>query len=292
MKIINFGSLNIDYVYSVDHLVLPGETLASQDMQVFPGGKGLNQSIAIARAGGNVSHAGMYAEEGTFLYDILKKNNVDVSALKKVNAPNGHAIIEVNKQGENSIILFGGTNELIDRKFVDSVFENVESESILLIQNEISSIGYIIEKAKEAKCRIVFNPAPMNDLVFDYPLELVDTFVVNLTEGQMMSGKNEPKEILSVLNYKYPNAKVILTLGSKGSYYSFKNEQSFIKTSKVKNVIDTTAAGDTFIGYYLAGISDGQSDITALEVASIAAAKSVQKKGASVSIPFASELNE
>ena len=290
MKIINFGSLNIDYVYSVDHLFLPGETLASQDMQIFPGGKGLNQSIAIARGGGKVVHAGIYSEEGTFLYEILKKNNVDVSKIKMVNATNGHAIIEVNKQGENAIILFGGTNKLVGKSFVDSVFDNIESDSIILIQNEISSIGYIMEKAYEAKCKIVFNPAPMNISVFDYPLDLVDTFIVNLTEGQMMSGEKEPDQILNILGSKYPNAKIILTLGVSGSCYVYKNENFFIKASKVDKVVDTTAAGDTFIGYYLAGITDGDSVIKSLENASMAAAKCVESKGASVSIPFAFEI--
>ena len=290
MKIINLGSLNIDYVYKVDHLVLPGETLSSDNMQIYPGGKGLNQSIAIARAGGEVMHAGMYSEEGSFLYTILKDNNVDVSVLKKMDTSNGHAIIEVDKHGENSIILFSGTNELIDEDYIDSVFENVQSDEIVLFQNEISSIAYAMRKTKEAGCKIAFNPAPMNDKVFQYPLKLVDILVVNLTEGKMLSGENEPADILSSLNTKYPNAKIILTLGNSGSWFSYKDEKFHIEASNVDKVIDTTAAGDTFIGYYLANVSNVMQDKKALEIASYAAAICVTRNGAAVSIPSVKEL--
>ena len=285
MRIINFGSLNIDYVYAVDHFVQPGETILSNNMQIFPGGKGLNQSIAISRAGGNVTHAGMYSQEGNFLYDMLNIEGVDISVLKKVNASNGHAIIQVDKYGENSIILFSGTNGMIDENYINEVLKNIQGDEMFLFQNETSLIAYAMKKIKEHGCKIVFNPAPMNDKVKEYPLEYVDVFIVNKTEGMGLSGESESDEILKSLNSKYPNAKIILTLGENGSWYSFEDEKFHVSAYKVDYVVDTTAAGDTFIGYYIANISNGVSDKQALELASRAAAICVTKNGAAVSIP-------
>ena len=290
MKIINFGSLNIDYVYSAENIVKKGETIASYSLEQFPGGKGLNQSIAIARAGGRATHAGMYSHEGQFLHDILLSSGVDVSKLKKMNAANGHAIIQVDSVGENSIVLFAGTNDMIDEEYIDTVLSGVTGDEIILFQNETSGIAIAMKKAKELGCKIAINPAPMNKKVMDYPLDLVDIFVVNLTEGQRLSSQIKPSKILDALCEKYPKAKVILTLGSKGSWYSKGEEKFFIKANKVRNVVDTTAAGDTFIGYYLANISTGMSDHKALLIATQAAAICITRKGAAVSIPHSDEL--
>lgn len=290
MKIINFGSLNIDYVYSVDHFVKPGETISSDNMEIYPGGKGLNQSIAIARAGGSVIHSGVFSDDGVFLYNMLKNNNVDVSTLKKVKSSNGHAIIQVAKNGENSIILFTGTNGMIDESYIDKVIEKTVGNEIVLFQNETSSIGYAMKRAKDRGCMIAFNPAPMNSKVHTYPLELVDILIVNRSEGMLLSGKEETSEILSSLNSKYPDAKIILTLGKNGAWYSYKNVRFYIPIYPEDSLVDTTAAGDTFIGYYLAGISNGIIDEEALYFATKAAAVCVSRKGASVSIPFKDEI--
>ena len=291
MKIVNFGSLNVDYVYSVEHIVKQGETISSVNMEQFPGGKGLNQSIAIARAGGNVAHAGMYGNEGHFLHDIMLNSGVDITSLKKVSAANGHAIIQVDSNGENSIVLFAGTNDLIDESYIDTVFKDLTGDEIILFQNETSGIGMAMKKAKEIGCSIAFNPAPMNDKVLDYPLDMIDLFVVNLTEGQVLSSKKEPTDILDVLAEKFSKAKVILTLGAQGSWFSSGDERFYIKANKVDNVVDTTAAGDTFIGYYLANISKGISDHKAILLATKAAAICITTKGAAVSIPKSCDLD-
>ena len=116
MRFFSLGSINIDYVYSVEHFVEAGETLSSDDMQIFPGGKGLNQSIALARAGAKVLHGGFVGNGGEFLVDILKESGVDTSRMQTVNGPSGHAIIQVNKQGQNCILLFAGTNHTLTKE--------------------------------------------------------------------------------------------------------------------------------------------------------------------------------
>ncbi len=290
MKILNFGSMNIDYVYSVDHFVLPGETLSADSMQIYPGGKGLNQSIAIARAGGSVIHAGRYGQGGAFLRDLLHEDGVDTSNLESMEVSNGHAIIQVDAQGENCILLFGGTNEMIDEDFVDDVLAKAHGDEIVLFQNEISSISYAMKKAKESGCTIAFNPAPMNDKVLAYPLSLVDILVVNQTEGEVLSGQKTPETILDALKEAYPETKIILTLGSKGAWFTYKDTTFHVPACTVEKAVDTTAAGDTFIGYYLAHISKGFCDKEALELATKAASICVTREGAAVSIPNNNEL--
>lgn len=289
MRIINFGSLNIDFVYKVDSFVKPGETISSISMEKFAGGKGLNQSIAISRAGGNVVHAGFFGSEGVFLRDMLKGSGVDISLLTVANVTNGHAIIQVDNRGENSIVLFAGTNGMIDEKYIDEVLKNATSEELVIFQNETSSIDYAMQKCKQKGCKIAFNPAPMNKKVLSYPLELVDIFIVNFTEGQLLSGENESQEILDALAKKFPDAKIILTLGSDGSWFSHRDERFHINAFKVKNVVDTTAAGDTFIGYYLSNMNR-MGDKGALEIASKAASVSIGRMGAAVSIPKIADL--
>ena len=123
MKILNFGSCNIDYVYSMDHIVRVGETQSTYQLEIFPGGKGLNQSIAIARAGASVYHAGCIGSDGEMLTELLTKSGVNVSYVRTVDAKNGHAIIQVSAKGENSIFLYGGSNEMISESFIDFVLE-------------------------------------------------------------------------------------------------------------------------------------------------------------------------
>lgn len=285
MKVINFGSLNIDYVYKLNHIVKPGETISSMKMRKHAGGKGLNQSLAIARAGGEVVHAGFYGIGGEFLFEILKKDGVDVSYLEKKDELNGHAIIQVEKTGENAIVLYEGTNGKINKKYIDKVLDNVVGNEYILFQNEISEISYAMREAKKKGCSIVLNPAPMNQKVFEYPMELVDILIVNKTEGQMLAGKEKEEQILDYFVLKYPKTKVILTLGDKGAWFMKGIKRFHVKAKKIKRIIDTTAAGDTFIGYYLTFLGKGYNDKQALEIAAKASSICIGIEGASSSIP-------
>ena len=286
MRVLNFGSLNIDNVFSVQEFVRPGETLAAKSFSRGAGGKGLNQSIALARAGVSVFHAGKIGPDGIFLKETLSSDGVDVSFVDVADDEfTGSAMIQVSSSGENCIVLYGGANQNISREQIDRVFEGFSSEDILLIQNEINSLDLIMNKASEKGMRIFFNPAPMAGNVFDLPLNSVDTFIVNEIEGAMLARSED--DVLDILHQKYPDSHILLTLGSRGAFYLAKGECSpiFSPACHVEKVIDTTAAGDTFTGYFISGIIRGLSPSDALSLAAQAAALCISSPGASSSIP-------
>ena len=171
MKVLNFGSLNIDFVYRVRDFVRPGETISAASFARFPGGKGLNQSIALARAGARVLHAGAVGTDGGFLVDLLRENGVDCSLVAVIDdTPTGHAVIQVADSGENSIVLYPGANHRIADELIDRALALTAPGDILLLQNEISAMPEIMRRAAERNLRIFFNPAPMTGAVAAYPL--------------------------------------------------------------------------------------------------------------------------
>jgi ribokinase len=289
MKILNFGSINIDYVYDVNHFVKPGETIASKGFQTFIGGKGCNQSVALAKAGVNVFHASNISESGLFIQSQLEKWNVNTQFINVVLEATGHAIIQVNAEGENAIIIHGGANQTITKVQIENTLNHFGNGDILLLQNEINAIPEIIEKAKSRGMKVFFNPAPMTENVHNFPLSLIDVFIINETEGEGLTGEKEIEKILATMQTKFPESATLLTLGKNGSIYLDKNERIKIAAKKVK-AIDTTAAGDTFIGYFMAGLEKGLSIKAALELATEAAAITVTRKGGSVSVPFLNEI--
>ena len=284
MKILNLGSINKDFFYSVNDFVKPGETIPSIRYNVKVGGKGLNQSVGISKAGQKIYHAGIINKDDTFILDKLKKWNINCENIVLGDNPTGHAIIQVDKNGENSIIIHGGANHDFDIKFIKSVLSKFDSGDILVLQNEINNIKEIIDRAHHKKMKIVFNPAPFNNEILSYDLNKISTLILNQTEGEALSKEKKPDGILKVLNSKFNNTEIILTLGEKGSLYSFKDELLKIKAHKV-DTIDTTGAGDTFIGYYVAGIASEISKKNNLNRASEAAAIATTKLGGAESIP-------
>ncbi|MBR6719941.1 MAG: ribokinase [Clostridia bacterium] len=291
MKILNFGSCNIDYVYSLDHIVTPGETLASDNLNIFPGGKGLNQSIALARAGAKVFHAGCVGEGGEILTDILKESGVDTSLIKKLDVKNGHAIIQVNKDGENSIFLYSGSNSMITEEYVTGVLENFEEGDILLLQNEINNVSYIVEQAYKKNMCVIFNPSPFNEKIEEIDFNHLSYIILNSGEMKRLSGKPFAKDSISFIKSKYPKLKIMLTMGKYGCVYIDETTEAYHDTFDVK-VIDTTAAGDTFTGYFIKGIADGEGIQNVLEKASMASAIAVSRKGAAPSIPEKEEVEK
>jgi len=285
MKILNIGSINIDYVYEVDDFVKSGETIPSNNFKVFLGGKGLNQSVALAQAGSQVFHAGNINIKDDNIKKELIKWNVNIDYIKEVDESTGHAIIQVNKSGENSIIIHGGANRAFESSQIDKILQNFNRGDILLLQNEINKIPEIIEKAKNRGMKIFFNPAPMTKEVLNYPLSLVDYLIVNESEAKKLSKNNiDFDEIIYYLKNKYSNTSILLTLGEKGSIYSNTNEHFKCEAVKVK-ALDTTAAGDTFIGYFTSYLSKKKEIKDCLLIASKAASICVTKKGGAISIP-------
>lgn len=290
MKFLNFGSLNLDMVYSVDHTVRPGETVASAKLDYFCGGKGLNQSIALARAGAKVFHAGCVGEDGKRLTDKLTENTVDVSFVHTSKLPSGHAIIQVDKNGQNSILIFGGANREITHEQIKKVLFDFSSGDRLFLQNEINGIADIIDTAHEKGMEIVFNPSPFGAEIKSFPLEKVTWFVVNETEAQELTGQSDPQKALDAFSEKFPKSNIVLTLGGDGAY-CFADGRLYHRDIFRVPVVDTTAAGDTFLGFFFALLNDrGVED--ALRYASAASAIAVSRSGASASIPTLDEVED
>ena len=290
MKILNFGSLNIDYVYQVEHLVRPGETLSSKDRKVFAGGKGLNQSIAMARAGAKVHHAGIVGEEGAFLTDILRRNDVDTDFIKHEKGQStGHAVILVDQLGQNSIILYGGTNQRQSKVHMEKILEQFDKGDYLVLQNEINELGFLIDKAFEKGMKVILNPSPMNDEIQTLDFNKIAMLILNEVEGRDLTGKEDAQEILHSLAKDYPSMTVVLTVGVNGAYYKSSVESIFQRAYEVKT-IDTTGAGDTFTGFLIASLSRGESVEKSMNIAAKASAISVTRNGAEASIPSILEV--
>ena len=284
MKILNFGSINKDFFYSVNDFVRPGETISSNGYDIMIGGKGLNQSVGISKAGVKVYHAGIINKDDTFIIDKLKSWKINCDNILLSDNPTGHAIIQVNKKGENSIIIHGGANHDFNLKSIKSILSKFETGDVLLLQNEINNIDEIIDRAHYKKMKIIFNPAPFNNDILKYDLNKINTLILNQSEGEGLSNEKIPNKILKVLNNNFKNTEIILTLGEKGSLYSYKDELIKIRAHDVKTV-DTTGAGDTFIGYYVAGFASKMNKKDNLNRASEAAALTTIKLGGAESIP-------
>ena len=292
MRVLNFGSLNTDYVYRIDEFLLPGETKPALSRSIIPGGKGLNQSVALACAGAEVYHAGIIGNDGKLLRDFLLDKGVRVDYLLSEDDVGGHTIIQVDKKGQNKIILYGGTNRKFTKDFVDKTLADFGKDDILLVQNETNLVDYIIERASVKGLKTVFNAAPIGKEVIGYPLELVDWLIVNEVEGAVLAGTTEPDGILKNLGERYKNSTVFLTLGPDGCRCWSKDGVVKMKAIPVEHVVDTTAAGDTFIGYLIQAYICGLSMRDAMLKAQIASSLSIQKLGAATSVPSSAEVEK
>lgn len=291
MAVINIGSLNIDNVYFVPHFVRPGETLHASRLEKHAGGKGLNQSIALSRAGVRVKHAGMVGNDGSSLLDTLREGGVDISLMETVDGPNGHSFIQVQQDGQNAITLFGGSNMAYHKAFILSVLEKSNpAEDVILLQNEINDLPFVIEQAKTRGFRIVFNAAPCGEEVKNYPLEMLDLLIINEIEGEILSGEKNPERAIQALNKIYPNTGVVLTLGEHGVRYARGSEFISVPSVRVEDVVDTTSAGDTFTGYFMSAWLKNEPVEACLELACRASSLCIQRAGSSSSVPFIAEV--
>ena len=292
MKVLNLGSLNIDYVYEVNHFVRAGETQGSLNMETFCGGKGLNQSIALRRSGIEVWHGGAVGfDDSKMLLDTLEEAGVKTSLINRKNSKSGHAIIQKINSGENCILLHGGANHMITKEDVAFTLGNFQYGDYIILQNEISEMSYIIESAHKKGMKVIFNPSPISKEIMNYPLEYVDYFILNEIEASDICNGHglEGIELIEKLHNLFPTSKIVLTLGEKGSIYKDAEAVYHQPIFKVK-AVDTTAAGDTFTGFFIGALVSGKSIEEALELAAKASAITVTKNGASVSIPTMEEV--
>ena len=289
MKLLDFGSLNIDHTYQLPHLVRPGETLASDSYHKSEGGKGFNQAVALAKAGQEVYLAGAIGQDGLFLRDYLQELGVHTEHLCVLDAPTGHAMIQLDTEGQNCIILFGGTNGMITETMIDEVLADFGAGDYLLLQNEISHVDSIICAAHAKGMHIILNPSPMSPELLTWPLELVEWFILNEIEGADITGKTQPEEMLDELLRRYPACHVVLTLGERGSVYADATQRMY-QSIVSAHTVDTTAAGDTFTGYFIHALLQGEAIQQALKTAACASAITVSRPGAGRSIPAAEEV--
>ena len=291
ISILNFGSLNIDRVYHVASFVRPGETVSSLRYDRIPGGKGLNQSVALARAGAHVFHAGKVGSDGKFLVELLRRDGVNTDWVAENGSVTGHACIQVDENGQNCIVLHGGANREITVDEVHQVLDAFHAGDWLVLQNEISCLPEIIQAAAERGLVIVLNPSPITPDLLKMDLSPVSYLLLNETEGKDLTGETQPQKITAALLGRYPNLKIVLTLGGDGALYADAASSVSVPACSVQ-AVDTTAAGDTFTGYFIAAVSAGEPVREALIRASQAAAIAVSRPGASISIPNKQELDD
>lgn len=292
MKVLNIGSLNLDKVYDVSHFVGAGETILSDEYSEFIGGKGLNQSIALARAGAEVCHAGAIGFDGLPLIQVLSESGVDVHLIKQIQTVSGHAVIQ-RAGGNNCIIVYSGANGCLTSLDIDHMLDEFEAGDILLLQNETSSVAEAILKAKSKGMKVAFNVSPITKQVEHYPLDQVDYFLVNEIEAAALAQikQKDYVAILESLSARFPKSAIVMTVGSDGAYYRDANTLIFCEAFRTATV-DTTAAGDTFAGFFLASLASGKSNEQAMHLAAAAAALAVGREGACNSIPWMADVHQ
>ena len=313
-RILSIGSINLDEVFIVPHFIRPGETMACLSFERFVGGKGNNQSTALARAGAEVHHAGKIGADGRFAVELLRESGVDASRVIEAAMPTGRALIQVDPSGQNCILLFGGANRAIGTADIDAFLSGWGKGDSVLFQNEISALPYAMERAKKQGLRIYLNPSPADEVIQTLPLEAVDCFILNEIEGALLAGKEligeglagedsmaggkdsalsvaeQGEKVLLALRKRFPQADIVLTLGAAGACYSGKDGTKLTVPAAPVKPVDTTAAGDTFTGYFIAALLRGEQPAVAMKEATAAAGICVTRKGAVVSIPRRDEV--
>lgn len=292
MKLLVYGALNIDLIYPVNHIVIPGETVKASSLEKSAGGKGANQAAAAAKAGADVCLAGKIGGDGRFLLSLLEPCGVNTGHVTVGSGSTGHALIQLDKNGQNAIIYYAGENGEITVLEAEKVIAAFGEGDIISLQNELPHAPQMMKAASKRKMKICYNPSPWDEKILGFPLELVDTFIVNEIEGPALAGLplgTPLDEVLACLTKQYPGREIILTAGKDGAYYGCggSREKGNIIDLPVE---DTTGAGDTFTGYFLAARMKGRSVSDALNIACKAASIAVSRKGALSAIPFRDEV--
>lgn len=291
MSILVFGSMNIDKTFYLPHWIRCGETLQSSRLTIHAGGKGANQAVALAKAGADVSIAGTIGTDGHWVRQRLEAYGVNTELVRESeHITTGTADILVDEQGKNGIVLYGGGNQANDKEYIDSVFTHFGTEDWVVFENEINNLPYLYGKAIDAGIWICLNASPMDPSLLELPLKQTAILVVNEIEGASLAGITGTfSEILEALVVKYPGTEIVLTVGKDGSIYGYKEER-FSCPIVPTTVKDTTAAGDTFLGYFLAMRERGRGAREAMDIATKASSITVSRCGSMDSIPEMAEL--
>jgi len=291
-ELVNLGSLCIDKVYAVPDIVRAGETVLGRAPVRHAGGKGLNQSLAAARAGVRVVHVGCIGADGVWLKELLAGAGVDVDGVRVCpELETGHAVIQVAPGGENAIVIVGGANRSIQSADIDRAIDRARADGWLLLQNEVNDIEAILRAAREAHVRVAFNVAPVDGSEDGYPLDSVELLLLNEIEATRLAGEDRPARALERLTRERPAQHVLITRGAAGLLYGRGNERLQLAAFPVQ-AVDETGAGDAFIGYLMAAWLQGAPLLERLRRASAAGALAVVSAGAAAAIPTADAVNQ
>jgi len=296
-NIVVVGSCNTDMVVKSHRLPVPGETVLGGAFMINPGGKGANQAVAVARLGGKVTFISktgndLFGKQSIEMYDEQKINTDFI--FSDPNLPSGVALIMVDMNGENCIVVASGANASLSPQDIDKAKHVIESADILLMQLEIpmETVEYAAKLAHDKGIKVILNPAPAAFLSNEL-LACLYAIVPNKTEAEMLSGikvsdLKSAKQAADIIGAKGVDI-VVITLGSKGALIKDGNIYHNIEAEKI-DAVDTTAAGDTFCGALSVGISEGMTIVEAVKMANIAAGITITREGAQAAIPYRKEL--
>ena len=283
MTIFNLGSINIDHIYRMEHLPRPGETLMAAEVSSVLGGKGANQSIAAARAGADIRHIGAVGALDGWTLETLVAAGVDTTHTLSLPGPSGHAVIYVDAAAENTIVLFGGANQQIAQDQIDAALAKAKPGDWFLLQNETNLGTHAAAKAAALGLKVCYSAAPFDPGAVRGVLPFTDLLIVNEIEERSI------REAMPDLSARLDQIAVVTTLGRKGARYADPRQRLEVAAYAV-DAVDSTGAGDTFLGYLLAAIDAGAGIEVALKRASAAAAIKVSRRGTSSGIPNQTEV--
>jgi ribokinase len=285
MAILNLGSINADMVYAMPHLPAPGETLAAGGLQKFLGGKGANMSVAATRAGSEVKHIGAVGADGVWAVERLADYGVDVEHVARLDTPTGHAIIAVDQDGENLIILYPGANRELTMAQLDRAIAQAAPGDILVLQNETNLQAEAAERGKAKGLRVCYAAAPFDAAAVQAVLPHLDFLILNEVEAeQLRQATGKTPADLGVRD-------VIITLGAKGARHIDGASGAVLDVPALPvTAVDTTGAGDTFTGYVLSALDRGLSMADAMAEAARAGALMVTRRGTADVIPTRQEV--
>ncbi len=279
-----FGSINVDHVYGLGHLPAPGETLAVQSYRLELGGKGANQSVACAKAGGELRLLGAVGADGAPILAQLVGLGVDCAGVQKVAGATGHAIILVDQSGENSIIIHPGANRAMALDAVLVALKDAEIGDLLLMQNETAHQAAVAEAAMGLGMEVVYSAAPFDVEAVQAVLPYVNMLVMNAVEAQQM------QDALGVRLEEMPVETLVVTRGADGASWYARGTPDIHVPALAAHVVDTTGAGDCFTGALAAALDAGAEPEAAMRFASAAASLQVARPGAAAAMPARAEI--
>ncbi len=299
-KILVIGSSNVDRVMKVEHFPQAGETIIGKSIDIFPGGKGANQAYACGRLGGETCFLSLIGsdEDGALILHNMKTAGVDSSNIEMTDIlPTGSAFINVNDEGQNTIVIFSGANGLCDSSYLKKYDDVILESEVVVLQMEIplEAVYYAVERASILGKTVILNPAPAPDNIPDTVLSQVDYLTPNETELEKLSGRklNTPADIEDAAGFLLLKGvkNVIVTLGSRGAMWVSRAGAKIYAPPQVQ-VADTTAAGDTFNAAIAVRLAESAGVEEAIQFANFASSISVSRPGAQSSIPDRTEVEE